>query len=257
MRREEFIKEIEENLSGKMTAKEIQDVVYDYNEYFDVGIREGRLEEDLCEQWGSPAKIAKTLFEEGNTNNRINIAALSVANKLGETIEKKEDCAPLPNRMIAFFIDTIIAGLPLMLLTRVFFGFLLMQFMPVMILGIAGWTMYTHSPGAAQLRAICGILAVAFCYLYQPICLFLLQGQTIGKLFMKIKVVRQDGSRLTLTNIFAREVLGKLLLNTLSFGIASLISFVWALISKEHKTVHDVIGGTRVVNISEVYQKRQ
>jgi len=36
MRREEFIREIEENLSGKMTAKEIQDVLYDYNEYFDV-----------------------------------------------------------------------------------------------------------------------------------------------------------------------------------------------------------------------------
>jgi len=120
MKRKEFIREIEENLSGKMTAMEIRDVVYDYNEYFDVGIREGKLEEDLCGQWGSPAK---------------------------------------------------------------------------------------------------------------------------------------NGSPLASTNIFAREVLGKLILNSLSFGIASLISFVWALVSKEHKTVHDVIGGTRVVNVPEAYQK--
>lgn len=74
---------------------------------------------------------------------------------------------------------------------------------------------------------------------------------------MKIKVVRQDGSPLASVNIFAREVLGKLILNTLSFGIASLISFVWALVSKEHKTVHDVIGGTRVMNVPETYQKGQ
>jgi len=232
MKRQEFIREIEENLSGKMTAMEIRDVVFDYNEYFDVGIREGKLEEDLCGQWGSPR----------NTNSRINKATLSVVQNIGETVEKQElDYAPLPNRMIAFFIDTIIAGLPVALLTRAFFAFFIMPFMPIMMLGMAETTMYTSSPGAIQSRVFYGIMAVAFFYLYQPICLFLLRGRTVGKL----------------RDIFAREVLGKLILNTLSFGIASLISFVWALVSKEHKTVHDVIGGTRVMNVPETYQKGQ
>jgi len=129
MKRQEFIREIEENLSGKMTAMEIRDVVFDYNEYFDVGIREGKLEEDLCGQWGSPR----------NTNSRINKATLSVVQNIGETVEKQElDYAPLPNRMIAFFIDTIIAGLPVAFLTRAFFAFFIIPFMPIMMLGMAG-----------------------------------------------------------------------------------------------------------------------
>lgn len=251
MTREEFLEEIAENLHGKMTTNEITDILNDYNEYFDAGMREGKTEEEICSEWGSPARIVKTLLAEGQVNSSIDRVSVKHIPNSGHSLEKYElHFAPLPNRIIAFIIDALIASLPIALLTRAFFAFFIMPFMPVVILSMATVTAYTSSPNL-QSERIYGTLALAFYVLYPIISLLLLKGQTVGKLVMKIKVVRQDGSPLRLTDILARETLGKLFVNGISFGIASLVSFIWSLVSNQHKTVHDVIGGTRVVNILE------
>lgn len=256
VKREEFIREIEENLAGKMTIKEIQDVIYDYNEYFDVGIREGKSEEEISGQWGSPARLVRTLLEEGHVNTSVDKVSLSHIPNSGHVADQHElDYAPLPNRMIALAIDTVIACMPTQLLTRAIFAFF-MPFTPVPgIMSLMLDPIQNSSSEAVRSKMVYGVFALAFFVLYQVVCLLLLKGQTVGKLITKIKVVRLDGSPLRLTDILARETLGKLILNGISFGIASLVSFVWCLVSKEHKTVHDVIGGTRVVNVLQMNSK--
>lgn len=235
MQRREFIREIKENLAGKMTEKEIQEIVYDYEEYFDAGIREGKTEEEICSELGSPARITRTILEEGHNGGDL---CQNHRNK----VEPAWNYAPLGARLIAFFIDAMIAGIPLILLCQ---AANLVLLMPFMLLPLASLTMAV--PDQLRPPIAIAVFSLAFYILYQPVCLLLLNGRTVGKLLMGIKVVHQDGSRLKFTDAIAREIVGKSIISNITLGLAPAVSFIWAVLSKEHKTVHDTIGDTRVV----------
>lgn len=67
-------------------------------------------------------------------------------------------------------------------------------------------------------------------------------GATLGKKWLKIRVVRTDGSNLTLFQAILREVIGKFISSlVLSLG------YFWALWDKNRQTWHDKIAGTYVV----------
>ena len=68
------------------------------------------------------------------------------------------------------------------------------------------------------------------------------EGATFGKKLFKLKVVREDGKRLTLTDVIMREVLGKFV-----SGIVLGLGYVWILFDKKRQGWHDKIAHTLVV----------
>lgn len=67
-------------------------------------------------------------------------------------------------------------------------------------------------------------------------------GATLGKKAMKIRVVKTDGSGLTLWEAVLREVIGKFI-SSLLLGIG----YLWAIWDKNKQGLHDKIAGTYVV----------
>jgi uncharacterized RDD family membrane protein YckC len=83
--------------------------------------------------------------------------------------------------------------------------------------------------------------------LYSLGATLILRGQTIGKRLMRIKVRRSDTDPVTRGRIFSRELLGKILIN--SIPIVPFISIFTILLTKEHKALHDMLADTIVVEV--------
>jgi uncharacterized RDD family membrane protein YckC len=77
--------------------------------------------------------------------------------------------------------------------------------------------------------------------LYEALMLQMKDGQTLGKMAMRVKVVRPDGSPLTSGQAWGRA------------GMRTVLGCIWigdyipAFFTKEKTTLHDMIAGTRVV----------
>jgi uncharacterized RDD family membrane protein YckC len=72
------------------------------------------------------------------------------------------------------------------------------------------------------------------------------KGQTIGKKVLKIKVCQNnDSNKLTYGNVFKREFIGKFLSGILFFG-----GYIMAIARKDNRSLHDLIGNTKVVDVS-------
>lgn len=151
-----------------MTPREIQDIVYDCEEYFDAGINEGKNEEEICSELGSPARITQTILEEGHKGGNLcqnhPIDGYILARN---TVGPDLDYASLGARLIAFFIDAVIAGIPFMLLCR---AANLVLLMPFMLLPLGSFLM----PVPDQLRPpiAIAVFSLVFYILYPPVCLF-------------------------------------------------------------------------------------
>ena len=77
-------------------------------------------------------------------------------------------------------------------------------------------------------------------------------GQTWGKQFLNIRVVRSDGQPFTFGSAVLREAVIKGLLfgvvGGFFFGIPTLLNFLWPLWDDENRALHDMLASTRVVN---------
>jgi uncharacterized RDD family membrane protein YckC len=71
-----------------------------------------------------------------------------------------------------------------------------------------------------------------------------LKGQTLGKMAVGIRVVREDGSVPGLGYAALREVVGKF-----ASTIALFLGFLWIARDPEKRGWHDHIAGTRVINV--------
>lgn len=69
-------------------------------------------------------------------------------------------------------------------------------------------------------------------------------GQTLGKLALKVKVVRVDGSPVGFGGAFLRAV--GLIVSTITAGLGYLVAFF----TTNKRALHDFIGGTRVISLS-------
>lgn len=58
MNRNEFLNLLEHSL-GNMSQADKNDVLYDYREHFNAGLRDGKTEEEICSALGDPRAIAK------------------------------------------------------------------------------------------------------------------------------------------------------------------------------------------------------
>lgn len=69
-------------------------------------------------------------------------------------------------------------------------------------------------------------------------------GQTLGKMAMKLRVVRIDGSPVTPGQAWGRAAMRFVL-----EGCLSIINYIPAFFTKEKTTLHDMVANTRVVEI--------
>ncbi len=125
-------------------------------------------------------------------------------------------------RVAAFLLDALIFGVPVNIVQGLIFG-------PAV---------YDPDNPAYFMALIFSMLCAVFYYVGM---LTYAGGQTVGKRIMKIKVVKNDGSSLTLKAAFLRY---------LSYIVASLplsLGLLWVLWDKEKRGWHDHLAGTKVV----------
>jgi uncharacterized RDD family membrane protein YckC len=72
-------------------------------------------------------------------------------------------------------------------------------------------------------------------------------GQTFGKQLMGIRVVREDGERITLGVAFFRELVLTEIPRVLTIGLYLIVDSLWPLWEGQRRALHDLGAGTRVV----------
>lgn len=169
-------------------------------------------------------------------------------------------------RAIAFFIDwyisTLLAGIPLLYMYSVQSGI------------AESPTSLTQFKGSLGVIAgFIGIVIITIYYVVVP--LKFNKGQTLAKSILGIKIVQNDGSEVNIKNLIKREILGVMLIEAglvssskylreifLISGMNSVyrilailamvipfISIMVMMFNKESKMIHDIVGGTKVINI--------
>jgi uncharacterized RDD family membrane protein YckC len=72
-------------------------------------------------------------------------------------------------------------------------------------------------------------------------------GQTLGKQATGIRIVRDDGQRVTFGRALLREGVGKQLLGIITLYIYLVVDYLWPLWDRENQALHDKIASTHVV----------
>lgn len=266
MRQSEYLRELKECLETRVTPEELTDILSDYESFFISGREEGRTEDEISEELGSPAFLAKSLLEEYGENQS----------------EQPVQCISSPGRRLcAYALDAVIAVIPALILSLVIgtiaLPYLLFITYPSPAAGASAYLGYSayesystyevtsnseiegnggrafsqeiwkdgRKPGLSiSISAVFGLLFYLF---YSLGCTLLLRGQTIGKKFLHIKVKHSNTEPATRGAILCREFIGKLILN--SIPIVPLISFFTILFTKEHRALHDMLAGTIVIDV--------
>ena len=108
---------------------------------------------------------------------------------------------------------------------------------------------------------VCRVLSV-FCIVfyvgYSTFCAYIFDGKTVGKKMMKLRMIvcdagqepeaeeeKKEWEKKNNKHIFVREVLGKVILN--SIPVIPVISIFTMIFTKKRLALHDMIGKTRVV----------
>ena len=78
---------------------------------------------------------------------------------------------------------------------------------------------------------------------YEALMLSMKNGQTVGKMALRIRVVRPDGSPITRGQAWGRAVMRLIL------GCLIIVDYVVYFFTDEKTTLHDMAAGTRVVDV--------
>lgn len=97
------------------------------------------------------------------------------------------------------------------------------------------------SAGAVALMLLAYVPMYVFPVLYEALMLSLRKGQTVGKMALRLRVVRPDGSNISTGQAWGRAGM-RLILSCLF--IADYIPYFF---TDEKTTLHDMVAGTRVV----------
>lgn len=269
MKQFEYLNELKENLEGKLPPDAIKDILTDYESFFVSGREDGKTDDEISIELGSPAFLVKSLLE----------------------LHEEKQVTPLDKhisnpgrRLCAYFIDAIIAVVPAFVITFVLgsamLSYVLLILYPTPLVGTLSYLGYSsfegytitqeevintslHNTvsvsegGAENIQQISrrptptsiafAIFGLVFYMFYSLGAALIFKGQTVGKKLMHIKVCRSDTSSITRGSIFSREFLGKFLMN--SIPVVPLISLFTILFTKEHKALHDMLADTIVVEV--------
>lgn len=103
MKKYEFLRELENSLKGKLSQTDINEVLSDYGDIFDNGMIEGKSEDEIAENIGSPAAISKTIIddsEHSTVKDVYRVIKTDISN-----------LAPMSKRLGAYLIDTFLTSL--------------------------------------------------------------------------------------------------------------------------------------------------
>ncbi len=142
-------------------------------------------------------------------------------------------------RAIAFVIDILIINVSVIItsaLLMLVFSFFesIMSITP----GELGDWMSNVSVRAVNFSAVILLLVMAWLY---PVIFWMINGQTVGKRIMGLRVVRMDGKKMTFLGGLLR-VLGYWL-----SAIVFFVGFLWVLFSNDRRAWHDKLAGTCVI----------
>jgi uncharacterized RDD family membrane protein YckC len=91
---------------------------------------------------------------------------------------------------------------------------------------------------------IAGIGVIFLGYILYEALMLSHRGQTVGKMALKIRVVRPDGTPITTGQAWGRSLLRGVMVHVLS-----LLNYIPALATKEKTCVHDLVANTRVISV--------
>ncbi|MGH9422359.1 MAG: RDD family protein [Thermoanaerobaculia bacterium] len=132
------------------------------------------------------------------------------------------DTAGIGRRFLALLVDSLVTGIPSVTVILIFMG----------LAAFGARTRYLSPMFLAPT-----ILAVV----YQALMLTA-RGQTLGKMALRLKVVRPDGTDISGGQAWGREVSRAVL------GLLYIVDYLPAFFTEDRRTVHDMLAGTRVVN---------
>ncbi|MGW8122787.1 RDD family protein [Roseivirga echinicomitans] len=146
----------------------------------------------------------------------------AVSIQTSQNIQLEYPLAGIGDRILAFVIDAVII--------------ISFFFITSVILNVAGLPMTTAM----------NILLSIVAYLYRLVSEVFFNGQTIGKLALRIKVVKLDGSVPSFSAYFLRW-----LLEPIDFLIVGL-GVVFIILSKNGQRIGDLLAGTTVVKMKKI-----
>jgi uncharacterized RDD family membrane protein YckC len=100
----EFLRELENSLRGQLLEEDIIEIISDYGDVFDNGKSEGKNENEISDEIGSPASIARTILEDISKSNGYSVSFES-------TKSDTSNLAPMSKRVGAYIIDTFVTSL--------------------------------------------------------------------------------------------------------------------------------------------------
>lgn len=110
---------------------------------------------------------------------------------------------------------------------------------------IMGVVMYNASVNETEPSPFLNLLGVPFAFagfIYEGLMLQLKRGQTLGKMALKVRVVRPDGSPITPGQAWGRAAMKMI------FGCIWFVDYAVAFFTEEKTTLHDLVATTRVVD---------
>lgn len=97
------------------------------------------------------------------------------------------------------------------------------------------------SAAAAVMMLLAYVPMYVFPVLYEALMLSMKNGQTVGKMALRLRVVRPDGSRITTGQAWGRAAMRLIL------GCLIIVDYIPFFFTDEKTTLHDMVAGTRVV----------
>ena len=134
-------------------------------------------------------------------------------------------------RLIAFAIDVLIVGIIVAVVV------LLAEFVTGAF-GVNEW--FGTSDLASTIVTILVIVTSALIFLLYDLLFWMLAGQTPGKRFLGVRIVRTDGNRLRWGNAIRRKV---------GYWISAILflGYLWVIVDNKRQAWHDHLAGTLVV----------
>lgn len=104
MTKNEFLRELVNSLRDQLPEEEIIEIISDYRDVFDNGKSEGKNDNEISDEIGSPASIARTILEDIGKN-------ISNPNSFKNIKSDTSNLAPMSKRLGAYVIDTFVTSL--------------------------------------------------------------------------------------------------------------------------------------------------
>jgi uncharacterized RDD family membrane protein YckC len=137
--------------------------------------------------------------------------------------------ASIGRRFAAMIIDNILCAIAAGILA-----------IPIVMVGVTTGGMTDEATGFTFF----GVIAVVvFAYVAYEAVMLSKRGATLGKMAMKVRVVRPDGS-----DVSTGQAWGRAISRIVMVHVLALLNYGAAVVTKEKTCLHDMLAKTRVVN---------